>query len=80
MKSHLKQNSLCKKVVKRVDPVKIIGQRQGEKLALMSYDIELDVEWVYDIDVEETYFEEPDDSSNKIYSIETVLSPIWEDV
>lgn len=79
MKSHLKGNIACKKVVNKIKPLKILGQREDEKLALISYDVEEDVEWVYDIDVEETFFEEPEAASYKMYDIPTVLNIIWED-
>lgn len=79
MKIHLKSNIFCKKTIKRVKPLKIVAQKQDEKLVLLEYDGEEDVEWVYDMDVDtEEVFVEPEPQQTTIYGISTVLSPIWE--
>lgn len=81
MKRHLK-NSGCKKSVKNIKPKSVLGQREEEKLALVAYDDEEDVEWVYDMDVDldtVVVFEEPDKTENMLFPIQTVLNPIWED-
>src|ERR1700761_6345856 len=80
MKSHLKNNKICKKLGKLIKPMKIIGARTGEKLVVINYEIEEDVEWVYDIDIEtDEVFVEPDEPLNRQCSIRDVLTPIWED-
>jgi hypothetical protein len=82
MKTHLRGNSSCKKLIKSLKPVKIIGQRGNEKLAIMEYDNEEDVEWVYDMDLnmDTDTFVEPEETSNKHYPVECIVVPIWEDV
>lgn len=82
MKDHLKNNVKCKKLTKALKPKKILTQRNNEKLVLVDYDGEEDVEWVYDIDIEtdEIFIEEDaDDKQNQVLPIEKILEPIWEE-
>lgn len=80
MKVHLKGNITCKKLMKAVKPLKILGKRSNEKLVLVQYDQgEEDVEWVYDMDSEsDEVFVEPPAQLNKLCTIESVLTPIWD--
>lgn len=80
MKSHLKANFSCKKSVPPVKPVKLLGQRKDEKLVLVQYDTEEDIEWVYDLDLEsEEEFVEKVQPENEHFSIEKVLTPVWKE-
>lgn len=79
MKIHQKAN-MCKKSIKPVKPLKILGVKGNEKLVLVQYDQdEQDVEWVYDMDCEsDEVFVEPPTELNQICSIDTILTPVWE--
>ena len=50
-------------------------------MALVQYDDEKDVEWVYDIDLDnnEEAYVEPEAEENTVCIIKSVVKPIWQD-
>lgn len=82
LKCHRKLKKNCEAFTPPITPCKILGQRTGEKLVLLDYDKEQDVEWIDDSDIilDGNIFVEPEPPENKIYDIQTVLNPIWDEV
>ena len=80
--SWLKANVACetKSKPKPIKAIKLLGARGNEKMVLLRYDNEEDVEWVYDMDLEvdETFINQ-DEPENLKYDIENMV-PIWEDM
>ena len=60
--------------------MKILGVRENEKMALINYDGDEDVEWVYDMDVDVEDFVEPElYPIQPCYSIDEITTPLWEE-
>ncbi|XP_037029339.1 uncharacterized protein LOC119069393 [Bradysia coprophila] len=81
MKRHLKDNFICKKNIKIVKPVKILGTRGNESLVVVRYNVEEDVEWLPSVEVDGEFLDKDEQpSSSIIYDNETRLKPIWRTV
>lgn len=66
--------------MKPIEYIKLIGARENEKMTLLQYDDEEDVEWVYNMDLEvEEEFVEPEEQGNLNYDVETIVKSIWKD-
>lgn len=80
MKDH--SSKFCKKKkVKLTKPLKILGERENEKLVVIEYDDDVDVEWAYDIDLDLSDLElvdVPQQSLSQICEIDVAMNPLWE--
>lgn len=79
IKSHQKANVSCKTTA--VKPLKILFSKESQKLVLVAYDKEEDVEWVNEGDLimnDDEHFVESGVSTASVFSIDVVMSELWE--
>lgn len=81
LKAHRSLKKGCESFTPSIKAGRILAQKENEKLIVVNYDGEDDIEWVYDVDLDDDgkIFIEPESLENEIYDLEKVLAPIWED-